>query len=100
MYFYLFASLPCIPCFLGILEDLRGSGRVWQLTSVPPTARQKYSVLEGLEGGIAFHVLLLDLLSNLELLEDSLAYKPLCYCMQAFVCKEYLGNIICACINK
>ena len=86
--------------FLGILEDLRGSGRVWQLTGVPLAAKWECLVFKGLEGGIAFYVLLLNLLSSLELLENFLVYKPLCYCMHAFVCKKHLGNIVCACISK
>ena len=83
-----------------MLEGLGGSGRVWRLAGVSPAARRGCPVPEGFEGGLAFHVLLLDLLSSLELLEDFLAYKPLCYCMQAFVCREHLGNIVCACTSK
>ena len=83
-----------------MLEDLGGSGRVWQLTVMPLGARQGCLVPEGLEWGMSFCVLLLDLMCSLELLEDSLAYKPFCYCVYALVYKEYLGNIIYTCTSK
>ena len=100
MYLYLFIYLPCVLCFLGILEDLGGSGRVWQLIVVLPGARQKCSVPKGLEWGMSFYVLLLDLMYSLELLENSLAYKPFCYYIYALVCREYPGNIIYTCTSK
>ena len=57
-------------------------------------------VFEGLKGGIAFCVLLLNLLCSLELLKGFLAYKPFCYYMQALVYKKHLVDIVCACISK
>jgi len=81
-------------------EDLGGSGRVWQLIVIPLRARQGCPVFKGLEWGMSFYVLLLDLMCSLELLEDSLAYKPFCYCMYALICKKHPGNMICTCISK
>ena len=77
--------------FLNISEDLRGNGRVWQLIVVLLEIRWGCLVFEGLEEDIFFHVLLLDFLCSLELLEDFLAYEPFCYHMQAFVCKKVFG---------
>ena len=55
-------------------EDLGGSGRVWQLIVVPLRARRGCPVPKGLEWGMSFHILLLDLIYSLELLENFLAY--------------------------
>ena len=63
-------------------EDLGGGrGRVWRFASEPPVARRGCPVLRGLEWGVSFGVLLLDFVCCLELLEDSLAYKPFCCCL-------------------
>jgi len=100
MYFYLFARLLCVLCFLDMSENLTGSGRVWQLIVVLLGAKWGCLVLKGLEWDMSFCVFLLDLLCSLELLEDFLAYKPFCYCMYAFVYKKHSSNIICTCISK
>jgi len=54
MYFYLFASLPCVLCFLGMLENLGGNERVWQLFVVLSKAKWGCPVPEGLEMGCIF----------------------------------------------
>ena len=84
-----------------MLKGLRGSNkRVWWFINILFVVGQKRLIFKGLEWGITFYVFLLDFLYNLELLEDFLAYNPFCYCIQTFVCKKHLGNIVCICINK
>ena len=66
---YVSFCLPCVPCFLGMSEDLgEGSEMVWRFASEPPIARRGCPVLKGLVWGVSFGVLLLDLVCYLELL--------------------------------